>query len=103
MRLVFLVPLTIIALYETSEVNQQTWVRNWLRGFDEGDENYPHSRDPVVDDPEDQGREISKVPFTELIKVFPNTAQVSRSFSRVNVSDMVASRAKRCCCRRYPV
>ncbi len=82
MRFVFLVPLTLIALYEsTVSTRPASWVTNWMRGVDEGDENYPHSRDPIVDNVEDHGLEISKVPFTELIKVFPNTAQVSLPMS----------------------
>ena len=36
------------------------------------------ARDPQVDDEEGI---ISKVPFEELIKVFPNTRQVRRSLS----------------------
>lgn len=51
-------------------------MENWFRGNDEGSEDTPENRDPSVDDPRCHGLEISKVPFEELIKVFPNTAQV---------------------------
>lgn len=51
-------------------------MENWFRGNDEGSEDSPENRDPIVDDPTCEGLEISKVPFSELIKVFPNTAQV---------------------------
>ncbi|KAF8915320.1 hypothetical protein CPB85DRAFT_1293894 [Mucidula mucida] len=89
MRFVFLVPLTIIALYEsTVSTRPASWVTNWMRGVDEGDENYPHSRDPIVDNVEDHGLEISKVPFTELIKVFPNTAQSSEALILSEISDL---------------
>ncbi|KAL0580084.1 Calcium channel yvc1 [Marasmius crinis-equi] len=72
MSVIFFVPLTLIALFETSMKKQEGWVENWLQGDDRGDENYPQSRDPEVD--EDNGLSISKVPFMELIKVFPNTS-----------------------------
>ncbi|KAF9054955.1 calcium activated cation channel [Hymenopellis radicata] len=89
MRFVFLVPLAIIALYEsTISTRPASWVTNWMRGIDEGDENYPHSRDPVVDNAEDHGLEISKVPFMELIKVFPNTAQSSEALILCEIADL---------------
>lgn len=80
MRFVFFIPLAMIALFESTVGNdqKQTWMKNWLRGNDEGAEDYPESRDPEVDDDED-GLKISKVPFSELVKVFPNTAQVRHS------------------------
>lgn len=77
MRAVFFLPLTIIALYEsTLQTDKQRWMKEWLHSNDEGADDYPESRDPDVDD-SDNPLKISKVPFTELIKVFPNTAQVS--------------------------
>lgn len=74
---VFFVPLAIIAFYEaTFDSNKHTWMKNWLRGDDEGEADSPRNRDPEVDDPECEGLQISKVPFEELIKVFPNTQEV---------------------------
>ncbi len=73
MRVIFILPLTVIALYESTRGRH--WVTDWLRSDNEGDENYSQSRDPEADAEED-GRKISKVSFEELIKSFPNTAQV---------------------------
>ncbi|KAG7447443.1 uncharacterized protein BT62DRAFT_930453 [Guyanagaster necrorhizus] len=74
MRVVFVLPLTLIALYESTRGRH--WVTDWLRSDNEGDENYSQSRDPEAD-AEENGRKISKVSFEELIKAFPNTAQSS--------------------------
>jgi len=54
-------------------------MKNWFRGNDEGVEDTPEYRDPVANDPQCTGLEISKVPFSELIKVFPNTSVSSES------------------------
>lgn len=77
---IFFIPLSFIALYEaTLDTHKHTWMNKWLRGDDEGGEDYPKIRDPEVADNEADGLKISKVPFEELIKVFPNTQQVSVS------------------------
>jgi len=77
MGILFFIPLSIIALYEsTFDSRKHTWMNNWFRGNDEGEADSPTNRDPVVDDPQCHGLEISRVPFEELIQVFPNTAQV---------------------------
>lgn len=77
MSTLFFVPLATIAFYEsTFDTQKHSWMRNWLRGNDEGEQDYPETRDPAVDDDDCQGMEISKVPFEDLIKVFPNTQQV---------------------------
>ncbi|KAH9482548.1 Calcium channel YVC1 [Psilocybe cubensis] len=76
MGFIFILPLTLIAFVEsTFDRRKHTWMENWFRGNDEGSEDLPENRDPVVDDPNCQGLEISKIPFEELIKVFPNTVQ----------------------------
>jgi len=78
MGFLFIIPLMFIALYEsTVDSHKHTWMENWFRGNDEGEEDSPANRNPQVDDPHCVGLEISKVPFEELVKVFPNTAQVS--------------------------
>ncbi|KAF4601937.1 hypothetical protein EYR40_005138 [Pleurotus pulmonarius] len=78
MSVIFIVPLTCIALYEsTRDSNKGHWVDNWFRGDNEGSQDSPSNRDPVVDD--ENGLQISKVPFTELIKVFPVVTQSSES------------------------
>jgi hypothetical protein len=77
MGLIFFIPLTSIAFYEsTFDTRKHTWMESWFRGKDEGPEDSPENRDPIVDDPTCEGLEISKVPFSELIQVFPNTTQV---------------------------
>ncbi|KAJ3772193.1 calcium activated cation channel [Lentinula raphanica] len=81
MSVLFFIPLTMIAFYETVFTRQENeWITNWLHGNNEGDSTYPETRDPEVDGPDaDAGLRISKVPFMELIKVFPNTAQSSEA------------------------
>ncbi|KDQ29508.1 hypothetical protein PLEOSDRAFT_1103521 [Pleurotus ostreatus PC15] len=78
MSTIFIIPLTCIALYEsTRDSNKGHWVDNWFRGDNEGSQDSPSNRDPTVND--DNGLQISKVPFTELIKVFPVVTQSSES------------------------
>lgn len=79
----FCVPLALIALYEASLGEQQnTWMTKWLSSDNQGDEDYPETRDPEVNEPD--GLKITKVPFEELIKVFPNTQQVRLIRNLVN-------------------
>jgi len=81
MSFIFLIPLTAIALYESSSNNEykNRWVECWLRGGDDNAENSAENRNPRVDDPNCQGFEISKVSFEELVRVFP-TAEVRHFF-----------------------
>ncbi|KAF8897831.1 calcium activated cation channel [Infundibulicybe gibba] len=80
MSVMFFPALALIAFYESIfNVQRHTWMKNWLRGNDEGEADSPQNRDPQVDDPACVGLEISKVPFSELIKVFPNTEQSSEA------------------------
>ncbi|KAJ3861486.1 calcium activated cation channel [Lentinula novae-zelandiae] len=81
MSILFFVPLTVIAFFETVfQRHENEWMTNWLHGENEGDNSYPAVRDPEVDGVDaDAGLRISKVLFTELIKVFPNTAQSSEA------------------------
>lgn len=80
MGTIFFVPLIFIALFESMLSDRKnTWMNTWFRGNDEGEEDSPTSRNPAVDDPNYPGLEISKVPFEELIKMFPNTSQVGQS------------------------
>jgi hypothetical protein len=77
MRIVFFIPLGIIALYETVEdgKDQNGWMATWLRSSDIDDNilSDDDAKDPKVDH---DGLQISKVPFKELIKAFPNISQV---------------------------
>jgi hypothetical protein len=72
MRIIFFVPLTFIALFETSNMTK-SWMVN---SANEVDTENPVVLDPVVEGPDaGQGLEISKIPFEELVKRFPNTEQ----------------------------
>ena len=78
MSVLFFIPLSIIALYESTRGNAKfKWMNDFMNGsFEEGDS--PAIRDPEVDEGDvDEGYAISKVPFSELIKAFPDTQQVS--------------------------
>jgi len=69
----------MIALYESFREEEAEWMKNWLHGTDQGDDNYDSHRDPEpAEEDAASGLSISKVPFSELVKVFPNTAQVSK-------------------------
>ncbi|RDB19925.1 Calcium channel YVC1 [Hypsizygus marmoreus] len=75
---IFFIPLAFIAFSEaTFDRQKHTWMNNWLRGDEEGEADSPKNRDPEMDDPE--GLRITKVPFEELIKLFPNTQQSSEA------------------------
>lgn len=77
MGVLFFIPLTVIAFYEAVyEQQEHTWLKNWFRGSDEGAADYAEERDPEIDDLECGGMKISRVPFEELIKLFPNTEKV---------------------------
>ncbi|KAG6842039.1 hypothetical protein C0991_003565 [Blastosporella zonata] len=79
MSVLFFVPLTVIAFYEaTFDRQKHAWMNNWLRGDDEGAGDYPETKDPEVDELETSGK-ISKVPFDELVKKFPNTEKSSEA------------------------
>ncbi|KAJ7639099.1 hypothetical protein FB45DRAFT_904700 [Roridomyces roridus] len=76
MGFVFFIPLVTIAFYEAvADTDKHMWVRRWL-SFDEAPEDRPEDRDPEV---QEEGRVISKVPFEELVKKFPNTNQSSEA------------------------
>jgi hypothetical protein len=81
MSFIFFIPLTVIALYEstTSTFSRNQWRESWFRGDDEAGQDTPENRNPDVDDPNCEGMEICKVKFEELVAVFPNTAEVNVS------------------------
>ncbi|KAJ6628925.1 hypothetical protein B0H10DRAFT_2160819 [Mycena sp. CBHHK59/15] len=77
---IFFVPLTLIAFYESAlDTNNHVWMKRWLSGNDEGEGDRPEDRDPEVDEGNGMGRVISKVPFVELVRAFPNTKQSSEA------------------------
>ena len=82
MRVVFFVPLCMIALYEAHlDPNKNKWVKDWFASSDDGGENAPHYRNPdVVGEDGERGLQISKVPFEELVAMFPDTTHVSWVF-----------------------
>jgi hypothetical protein len=77
MTALFFVPMMVIAFYESAP-----WKKNWLDNFIDGtpldaDES-PAACDPDVDEEDaTNGIVISTVPFSELVKAFPNTHEVS--------------------------
>ncbi|OJA19294.1 hypothetical protein AZE42_00451 [Rhizopogon vesiculosus] len=88
MRVIFFIPLTIIALYETSSM-KQSWMVNWLRADDEVDTQDPFVLNPVVEGSDaEQGLEITKVPFDDLIKSFPDTTQSSEATILKEIRDI---------------
>jgi len=94
MLFIFFIPLTLIALYESArETGKHRWMKRWLSGNDEGEEDLPENRDPEVEEGEGsvsggEGRIISKVKFDELIKAFPNTNQSSEALMLKEILDL---------------
>jgi hypothetical protein len=89
MAVVFFIPLSIIAVFEsTFRARRNRWMSNWLSGNDEGEVDSPTNRDPIVDDREHDGLKISKVPFSELVKAFPDTTQSSEATLMKEIQDL---------------
>ncbi|KZT71461.1 calcium activated cation channel [Daedalea quercina L-15889] len=87
MMVLFFIPLCTIALYEAElDPAKNRWIRDLLSHPDEGGEDTPEFEDPGVH-PADhaKGLEISKVPFEELVKVFPD---MTRSNEAVMLNEM---------------
>lgn len=78
MTTVFLIPLIVIALVESQlDVRASLIIRNLYDHVDEGEEEDPKNQDPETD--HEDGMEISRVPFKELVKEFPNSYQSMES------------------------
>ena len=79
MQVVFFVPLCVIVLFEAQlDPAKNRWVKDWFSSPDEGGEDAPHFQDPEVNGYDgERGLKVSKVPFSELVKVFPDTTHVS--------------------------
>ncbi|KAJ7284134.1 calcium activated cation channel [Mycena rebaudengoi] len=90
MGIIFFIPLTMIAFYESViDTSHSVWMKRWLSGNDEGEEDRPEDRDPAVDEGTDSlGRIISKVPFDRLVKAFPNTNQSSEALMLKELDDV---------------
>ncbi|KAJ7930058.1 hypothetical protein B0H13DRAFT_1963066 [Mycena leptocephala] len=87
MATVFFIPLTMIAFYESvfqNDLDKHAWMKRWLSGNDQGDDDKPEYRDPEVD----EERVISKVKFEELVKAFPNTNQSSEALMLKEILDL---------------
>jgi hypothetical protein len=81
MTILFFIPMTGIALYDSTS-SKNRWLDDFISGppLDETDSSA--ARDPEVDGEDAEvGLVISKVPFSELVKVFPNTYEVSLIFA----------------------
>jgi len=72
MSFIFFIPLVFIAFYESVFDTQK----------------HTEYRDPIVEDPTCEGLQISKVPFSELIKVFPDTTQSSEATVLKEIADV---------------
>jgi hypothetical protein len=75
MAAIFFLPLSVIALYESSlDGKRNGWMRHWLKGHAEVEDWVAH-RDPELDGE----LQITRVPFEQLVKAFPDTQQVSQA------------------------
>lgn len=76
MTILFLIPLAWIALWETRLPRQNGgYATSWIGSTSDDDDEAesPSNRNPEADE---DGKVISKVPFEELVKVFPNVHMV---------------------------
>lgn len=81
MAILFFIPLTFIAFYESTSKRKYIWMENLFSGEDEAPQDCPEHRDPEIDDPNCEGLKINKVPFEELTKAFLKIDQVTLVFS----------------------
>jgi len=79
MTTLFFVPMAVIALYETTS-SKNRWLDDFINGTALDDDDSPDARDPDVDE-EDARNDIviSRVPFSELVKAFPNIHESSEA------------------------
>ncbi|KAF7792876.1 hypothetical protein EIP86_003977 [Pleurotus ostreatoroseus] len=80
MSVLFFIPLVTIGIFEAElDPSKNKWVKDWLANPDQGMDDSPEARDPEVDGEDAERLKISKVPFEELIKVFPDTTHSSEA------------------------
>src|SRR6267154_2650519 len=85
MSVIFFVPLCCIALFEvTFQSRKNNWLQIWLLNRDQSDASTDYEGaaciNPVVDGVDaENGLEISRFGFAEIVKVFPNTRQSSEA------------------------
>lgn len=76
MSMIFFIPLSIIALWESQIARTRSErIRAYFDGPIGEEEEDPKVLDPACD--EDDGGEISKVKFEDLVKVFPEYVTLS--------------------------
>lgn len=79
MSVLFFIPTTIIALYESFSPKQR-WLNEFMNGTPLEDEDSPIARDPDVGGEDAaNGLVISRVPYAELVKEFPNIHESSET------------------------
>ncbi len=76
MSVLFIIPMTMIALYESLSPKKR-WLDDFINGPPLEDEDNLLARDPDAGEDAESGLVISRVPFSELVKAFPNTQEVS--------------------------
>ncbi|EMD40953.1 hypothetical protein CERSUDRAFT_111528 [Gelatoporia subvermispora B] len=96
MLVLFFFPLCIIALYEADlDPSKNKWVKDWLSHPDEGLEDNPQFQNPeVAPEDADRGLVISKVPFDELVKQFPDTTHSGEAVVLREIADLRAQIAE---------
>jgi hypothetical protein len=89
MTILFFVPMAVIALYETTSPKHR-WLDDLINGMAWDEDDSPAARDPEVDE-EDAGNNIviSRVPFSELVKAFPNMHEVRPIIYPITLLDMI--------------
>ncbi|EKM59313.1 uncharacterized protein PHACADRAFT_249722 [Phanerochaete carnosa HHB-10118-sp] len=92
MFILFFFPLAFIGLFEAElDPSKNKWVNDWLLHPDQGMEDSPEYRDPEVDGEDAaRGLKISRVPFEELVKVFPDTMHSSDTVIVKEVTELKA-------------
>jgi len=90
MLVLFFIPLSVIAVFEADlDPSKNRWVKDWLSHPDEGEEDDPQFQDPVVQGVDaDRGLKISKVPFEQLVKQFPDTTHSSEAVLLRELAEM---------------
>ncbi|KAI0774466.1 calcium activated cation channel [Fomes fomentarius] len=90
MRVIFFLPLCAIALYEAQlDPAKNRWVKDWFTSSDDGGENVPHYQNPEVSGTDaDRGLAISKVPFEDLVAMFPDTTHSSEAVIMKEVKEL---------------
>lgn len=80
MMIIFFIPLNVIALWETTlSKSTSNLLNGWYSFAQEGEEDNPDIQNPEIDD--ENGLTISRVPFSDLVRAFPNTQIVKSSKS----------------------